>query len=74
MKTQVRDGGDENGRRGVSDEFRGRMLRGGRGESGGGVGAVLLFPGGDGVKCDDRTQTRTRLIFIMRVQQLFEYQ
>lgn len=55
MKTQVRDGGDENGRRGVSDEFRGRMLRGGRGESGGGVGAVLLFPGGDGVKCDDRT-------------------
>lgn len=46
VKTQVRDGGDENGRRGVSDEFRGRMLRGGRGESGGGVGAVLLFPGG----------------------------
>lgn len=35
------------------DEFRGRMLRGGRGESGGGGGVVLLFPGGDGVKCDD---------------------
>lgn len=30
------------------DEFRGRMLRGGRGESGGGVGAALLFPGGWG--------------------------
>lgn len=74
MKTQVRDGRDENGRRGVSDEFRGRMLRGGRGESGGGSRCSALVSWGDGVKCDDRTQTRTRLIFIMRVQQLFEYQ
>lgn len=55
MKTQVRDGRDENGRRGVSDEFRGRMLRGGRGESGGGSRCSALVSWGDGVKCDDRT-------------------
>lgn len=31
--------------RGGADEFRGQMLRGGRGPAGGGGGAACLFPG-----------------------------
>jgi len=54
------------------DEFRGRMLRGGRGESGGGGGGALVS-WGDGGKCDEGTETRTGLIFIMRLQQLPEH-
>lgn len=37
------------------DDFRGRMLRRGRGESGGGSRCSALVSWGDGVKCDDRT-------------------
>lgn len=42
-----RRGGEEECLDGGVDEFRGRMLRGGRGETGREV--VPLFPGGDGV-------------------------
>lgn len=51
--------------RGSADEFRGQMLRGGGGPAGGGVGAACLFPGGDGGKYDDSTETRTGLISII---------